>query len=111
MVGFGVALVAIAGVFSHLWGPVRVLFGSAGVVLMILGFLLALGVTKLKVGASGDGGIEASAEMPKGYTKTMRVSESLTEGSSPPKDGVMPPKVGVMPPKDGTMPPKEVGQR
>lgn len=106
MIVIGVALIVVAAVFSGLWGPLRVLFVLAGIVLVILGFLLALGVTKVKVGASGDGGIEASADMPTGYTRTMTVSDSLVEGSSPAKFGSPPPKDGVMPPKDGVMPPK-----
>jgi hypothetical protein len=76
-------------------------------VLVIAGFLLALGVTKLKIGASRDGGIEASADMPTGYTKTMTVSEGLVEGAIPSKTGTPPPKEGTMPPKEGIMPPKE----
>jgi hypothetical protein len=111
MVVTGLALVVVAAVFGHLWGAVRIVFALAGVVLLMIGFLLAVGVTKLKVGASSDGGIEATAEIPKGYTKTMRVSDTLTEGSSPPKTGTMPPKVGIMPPKQGTMPPKDAEQR
>jgi hypothetical protein len=108
MILVGVALVVVAALSGGLWGPVRILFGVAGVVLVIAGFLLALGVTKLKIAASGDGGIEASADMPTGYTKTMTVSDSLVEGTDPPKQGSMPPKDGVMPPKGGTMPAKDV---
>jgi hypothetical protein len=107
MVVVGILLVAAAAIFSGLWGPLRIIFVVAGVVLVIAGFLLALGVTKLRIGASGDGGIEASAERPAGYTRTMTVSESLTEGTSPPKEGAMPPKEGIMPPKGGTMPVKD----
>lgn len=110
MVAVGVVLIAVAAIFGHLWGPVRVLFVLAGAVLSILGFLLALGVTNLKVGASTDGGIQASADMPTGYTRTMTVSDSLVEGSSPAKFGSPPPKDGMMPPKEGTMPPKEARQ-
>jgi hypothetical protein len=107
MILVGIALIAAAAMFAGLWGPLRILFVLAGVVMVIAGFLLALGVTKLKVGASRDGGIEASADMPTGYTRTMTVSESLVEGSSPPKQGTMPPKEGIMPPKEGPMPTKD----
>lgn len=109
MVFVGIVLIVAAAVFVGLWGPLRILFVLAGIVIVIAGFLLALGVTKLKVGASRDGGIEASADMPTGYTKTMTVSESLVEGSNPPKQGTMPPKDGIMPPKEGAMPAKSVG--
>src|SRR5580700_9727006 len=110
MVLVGIALIAVAAVFAGLWGPLRILFVLAGVVLVIAGFLLALGVLKLNVKASGDGGIELSADMPIGYTKTMTVSESLVEGSIPSKTGTPPQKDGVMPAKDGVMPAKTVQQ-
>jgi hypothetical protein len=109
MVLVGVVLIVVGAAFDHLWGTVRVIVALAGVVLVILGFLLALGIKGIKVKASAAGGIEATADMPSGYTKKMTVSESLVEGSSPPKQGVMPPKTGIMPPKEGTMPTKSVG--
>jgi hypothetical protein len=107
MIGVGAALIVVAAAFSDLWGALRIIMVLAGVVLVILGFLLALGIKGFKIKASASGGIEASADMPTGYTKTMTVSESLVEGSSPPKQGAMPPKQGIMPPKDGIMPPKK----
>ena len=107
MVGLGVALIVVAVFFNETWGPLRVLLVLAGVVLVVLGFLLALGVTGFKINASADG-IEASADMPTGYTRTMKVSESLIEGTAPPKQGVMPSKDGVMPSKEGKMPVKGV---
>jgi hypothetical protein len=108
MVFVGIVLMAVAAVFAGLWGPLRILFFVAGIVVVIAGFLLALGVLKLKIRASGDGGIEVSADMPTGYTKMMTISESLVEGSSPAKQGMMPPKEGMMPPKDGAMPLKGI---
>jgi hypothetical protein len=111
MIVVGIALIAVAAAFVGLWGPLRVLFVLAGIVIVIAGFLLMLGVTKLKIGASGDGGIEASADMPTGYTKTMTVSGSLVEGSIPSKRGAPLPKEGAMPPKDGVMPPKTADER
>jgi len=111
MVLVGIALIAVAAVFAGLWGPLRILFVLAGVLLVIAGFLLALGVLKLNIKASGDGGIELSADMPTGYTKTMTVSESLVEGSLPSKTGTPPQKEGIMPPKAGPMPAKTVGER
>jgi hypothetical protein len=107
MVLLGIGLI-LGAALGSIWGPIRVVFALGGVVLLLLGSLQALGVTKLKIGASGKGGIEASAEMPTGYTKTMTVSDSLVEGDSPPKLGTMPPKEGIMPPKEGTMPAKSV---
>jgi hypothetical protein len=106
MVVVGAGLLVVAAVFGHLWGALRIILALGGVVLVILGFLLALGITGFKIKASPSGGIEASANMPTGYTKTMTISESLVEGTSPPKQGTMPPKAGVMPPKAGVMPPK-----
>jgi hypothetical protein len=110
----GVALIVLGAVLGALWGPIRLVFVLAGVVLLLLAILQALGVTKLRIGASGDGGIAASAERTIGYTKTMTVSESLIAGSAPLKignpparDGVMPSKDGVMPSKDGVMPSKD----
>jgi hypothetical protein len=109
MIFVGIVLIALS-VLLALPGALRFLLGAAGVVVVILGFLLALGVKGFKVGASGDGGIEASADMPTGYTRTLTVSDSLVEGSSPAKFGDPPPKEGVMPPKDGTMPQKDARQ-
>ena len=106
MIAVGVGLIAVGVIFGDVWGPVRLLSLAAGVVLAVLGFLLALGERGVRIRASTDGGIEASADMPAGYTKTLTVSESLTEGASPPKEGMMPPKEGIMPPKGGTMPVK-----
>jgi hypothetical protein len=108
MILFGAALIAIS-VLVDLPGALRFFLGLAGVVVVLPGFLLALGVTRLRIGASPDGGLEASADIPTGYTRTMKVSPSLTQGSSPPKDGVMPPKDGFMPPKEGAMPSKQDG--
>jgi hypothetical protein len=107
MIVAGIALIVVAAVFN-LWGAVRIILALAGVALVILGFLLALGVKGFKLKASASGGIEAAADMPTGYTKTMKVSESLVEGSPPTKTGIPPPRDGTMPPKDGTMPPKTV---
>jgi hypothetical protein len=109
MVFFGAVLVTLA-VVIHLPGALRFLLGAAGIVILILGFLLALGVKGFKVGASADGGVEASADMPTGYTRTLTISESLVEGSIPSKTGTPPPKEGVMPPKEGVMPPKGTPQ-
>jgi hypothetical protein len=105
MILFGVALIATAVLF-HLPGALRFFLGAAGVVVAILGFCFALGVTRVGIKASGDGGIEASADMPTGYTRTMTISKSLRGGSSPAKFGHPPPREGVMPPKDGKMPSK-----
>jgi TM2 domain-containing membrane protein YozV len=105
MILFGVALVAIAVLF-RLPGALRFFLGAAGVGVAILGFCFALGVTRVGIKASGDGGIEASADMPTGYTHTMTISKSLRGGSSPAKFGHPPPREGVMPPKDGKMPSK-----
>jgi hypothetical protein len=91
MVLLGIGLI-LGAALGSIWGPIRVVFALGGVVLLLLGSLQALGVTKLKIGASGKGGIEASAEMPTGYTKTMTVSDSLEEGIMPPKEGTMPAK-------------------
>jgi len=104
----GIALIALGAVLGALWGPIRLVFVLAGVVLLVLAILQALGVTKLRIGASGDGGIAASAERTIGYTKTMTVSESLIAGSAPQKIGYPPPRDGVMPSKDGVMPAKRV---
>jgi hypothetical protein len=100
----GIALIVLATVLGGLWGPIRLIFVLAGSVLVILAVLQALGVTKLRIGASSDGGIVASAERPIGYTKTITKSDSLVEGSIPAKTGDPFPKKGIMPPKEGTMP-------
>ncbi len=106
MIIAGVALVVAGAASGHLWGAVRIILVLAGVVLVILGFLLALGIKGFKIKASTTGGIEASADMPTGYTKTMTVSDSLVEGEPPPKTGSPPMKEGTMPPKQGVMPAK-----
>ncbi|HXA54031.1 MAG TPA: hypothetical protein VNV37_04060 [Solirubrobacteraceae bacterium] len=106
MIAFGIALIVIA-VLIHLPGALRFFLGAAGVLVAILGFCFALGVTRVGIRASGDGGIEASADMPTGYTRTMTISKSLRGGSSPAKFGHPPPRDGVMPPKEGKMPSKK----
>jgi uncharacterized membrane protein (Fun14 family) len=105
----GIALIVLGAALSALWGPIRLVFVLAGVVLLVLAVLQALGVTKLRIGASGDGGITASAERTIGYTKTMTISESLITGSAPPKIGNPLPRDGVLPPREGVMPAKRVG--
>lgn len=104
----GIALIVSGAVLGALWGPIRLVFVLAGVVLLVLAILQALSVTKLRIGASSDGGIAASAERTIGYTKTLTVSESLIAGSVPSKIGHPPPRDGVMPSKDGAMPAKRV---
>lgn len=104
----GLALIVFAAVDGSLWGPIRLICVLAGAVLVILATLQALGVTKLRIGASGDGGITASAERPIGYTKTITKSDSLVEGSIPSKTGDPLPKQGIMPAKQGAMPAKTV---
>jgi len=100
MIAVGVALVAVAAIFDHLWGTLRVILAVAGVAILIVGFLLLLGVKGLKIKASASG-IEVSADRDTGYTltktKAMTVSEKLIEGGMPPKDDKMPPKSGPSP--------------
>jgi hypothetical protein len=102
MIVVGVAFSTIAVIFSHLWGPLRIILILAGVVLVVLGFLLlrgAKGITFKALG--GGGGMEASTDMPRtGYTKRITISESLVEGATPPKLGSIPSKAGTVPPKE-----------
>jgi len=110
MILFGISLIVVAVLGNHLPGALRFLLGAGGIVIGGIGFCLALGVG-VRFKASPDGGFEGSAEVPKGYTRKMTVSESLVEGSIPSKTGVPPPKEGVMPPKDGAMPAKTAAER
>jgi hypothetical protein len=78
MVFVGALFSAVAVIFNQLWGPLRIILISAGVALVILGFLLALGARGIRAASGGDG-CEASADMPAGYTKTITVSGSPEE--------------------------------
>lgn len=108
MIVTGAVLIGVGGLATHLWGPLRILFAVAGIVLLIVGFLLAVNVKGLNVKASRDGGIEATANRSVGYTRRLTISDSLVEGDAPPKVGAPPPKEGIMPPKEGVMPAKSV---
>lgn len=107
MIVIGVGLIAAAVLANGLWGPIRILLVLGGLVLVVPGFLLGVNVKGLNVGASSDGGIRASADRTVGYIRTMRISDSLVEGTPPPKIGTPPPKTGTPPPREGTMPPKQ----
>lgn len=107
MILFGIGLILVAILDSQVPGALRLLLAAGGMVIGGIGFCLALGVN-IRLKASADGGVEGSAEIPRGYTRKMTVSDSLIVGSAPAKTGNAPPKEGVMPPKEGVMPARTV---
>ena len=106
MILFGVALIVVAVVDGDVPGALRFVLGAGGIVIGGIGFCLMLNVG-INLKASADG-VEGSAQAPKGWTRKMTISDSLVEGSDPPKTGTPLPRQGVMPPKEGVMPAKTV---
>lgn len=107
MILVGIALLVVSILDAKLPGALRFLLGAGGIVICGIGFCLALNVS-IKLKASADGGVEGAADVPRGYTRKIRISDQLVGGDAPPKVGTPPPRAGTMPPKEGRMPAKTV---